>query len=65
MGLTILGEDTDDRSVLVNVLNGVLDLEETAIGIEGGCFLSVLARRHSGMGQEAFGNLVNALPFLI
>ena len=32
--LTFTGEDSNDCSILVDVLNGILDLEETAIWIE-------------------------------
>jgi hypothetical protein len=34
--LTILGKDTNDRGILVDVFNGIFDLKEATIGVEGG-----------------------------
>ena len=46
--LTIFSENADDRSILVNVFNSILDLLQSTIWIEGGSALIVLARLRKG-----------------
>lgn len=41
--LTFVGEDTNDRGVLVDVLDGIFDLEDSSFGVEDGG-LSVVFR---------------------
>ena len=41
--LTILGEDANNGSILVDVFNGVFNLKKSSIGVETGGLLVVLA----------------------
>ena len=41
---SILGENSNNRSILVDVLDGVLNLEQSSIGVEGSGSSIVLSR---------------------
>ena len=44
---SVLGQDTDDRSILVDVLNGILNLEQATIWVKGGSSTIVLVRLYT------------------
>ena len=51
--LTFFGENSDDRSILVDVFNGIFNLEQSAIRVESGRSLIVLARlSHTSTSQS-------------
>ena len=41
---TVFSEDSDDRSILIDVLNGVLDLQQSSVWVKSGGSSIVLVR---------------------